>query len=55
MLLVISSNVKNANMQALSIRIHYGKFRAQAKFQASLDDYEATIRAHVRILLSYLG
>lgn len=39
-------------MHALSKRIHYGKFIAEAKFRASLDDYEATIRARVRIILS---
>lgn len=32
-------------LQALSKRIHYGKFVAEAKFQASPDAYEAAIRA----------
>lgn len=32
-------------MQALSKRIHYGKFVAEAKFQASPDAYEAAIKA----------
>ena len=44
--------IANFTMQALSIRIKYGKFIAEAKYRASLDDYEVTIRAHVRILLS---
>lgn len=33
--------------KALSKRIHYGKFVAEAKFQASPDIYEAAIRAQV--------
>ncbi|KAM3760076.1 hypothetical protein ACB098_01G167100 [Castanea mollissima] len=32
-------------LQALSKRIHYGKYVAEAKFQASPDAYEAAIRA----------
>lgn len=32
-------------LQALSKRIHYGEFVAEAKFRASPDDYEAAIRA----------
>lgn len=32
-------------LQALSKRIHYGKFVAEAKFQASPDAYEAAIKA----------
>ncbi|KAM7278922.1 hypothetical protein ACFE04_006056 [Oxalis oulophora] len=32
-------------LQALSKRIHYGKFVAEAKFRASPDDYEAAIKA----------
>ncbi|KAJ6371286.1 hypothetical protein OIU77_001734 [Salix suchowensis] len=32
-------------LQALSKRIHYGEFVAEAKFQASPDAYEAAIRA----------
>lgn len=36
--------------QALSKRIHYGKFVAEAKFQASPDAYEAAIRAQVNKL-----
>ncbi|KGN59526.1 chorismate mutase 1, chloroplastic isoform X3 [Cucumis sativus] len=32
-------------LQALSKRIHYGKFVAEAKFQASPDAYKAAIRA----------
>lgn len=39
-------------MQALSKRIHYGKFVAEAKFQASPDSYEAAIRRQVCYLLS---
>ncbi|KAI3748006.1 hypothetical protein L6452_10810 [Arctium lappa] len=35
-------------LQALSKRIHYGKFVAEAKFRASPDDYEAAIRAQDR-------
>ncbi|GAB2299030.1 Chorismate mutase 1-like protein [Dionaea muscipula] len=35
-------------LQALSKRIHYGKFVAEAKFQASPDVYEAAIRAQDR-------
>ncbi|CAK9162960.1 unnamed protein product [Ilex paraguariensis] len=38
-------------LQALSKRIHYGKFVAEAKFQASLDVYEAAIRAQDRAQL----
>ncbi|CAL5417078.1 unnamed protein product [Camellia sinensis] len=37
-------------LQALSKRIHYGKFVAEAKFRASPDAYEAAIRAQVYIL-----
>ncbi|XP_028113548.1 chorismate mutase 1, chloroplastic-like isoform X4 [Camellia sinensis] len=36
--------------RALSKRIHYGKFVAEAKFRASPDAYEAAIRAQVYIL-----
>ncbi|XP_076954413.1 chorismate mutase 1, chloroplastic-like [Bidens hawaiensis] len=32
-------------LQVLSKRIHYGKFVAEAKFQASPDDYEAAVKA----------
>lgn len=35
------------SLQALSKRIHYGKFVAEAKFQASPDAYEAAIKAQV--------
>ncbi|PSS30478.1 Chorismate mutase [Actinidia chinensis var. chinensis] len=35
-------------LQALSKRIHYGKFVAEAKFRASPDAYEAAIRAQDR-------
>ncbi|KAB1211475.1 Chorismate mutase 1, chloroplastic [Morella rubra] len=35
-------------LQALSKRIHYGKFVAEAKFQAYPDTYEAAIRAQDR-------
>ncbi|XP_071735071.1 chorismate mutase 1, chloroplastic-like [Rutidosis leptorrhynchoides] len=35
-------------LQALSKRIHYGKFVAEAKFRASSSDYEAAIRAQDR-------
>ncbi|KAL5741320.1 hypothetical protein ACOSP7_028052 [Xanthoceras sorbifolium] len=35
-------------LQALSKRIHYGKFVAEAKFQADPDTYEAAIRAQDR-------
>lgn len=35
-------------LQVLSKRIHYGKFVAEAKFQASPDDYEAAIKAQVK-------
>lgn len=37
-------------LQALSKRIHYGKFVAEAKFQASPDAYKAAIRAQVNKL-----
>ncbi|CAL5409661.1 unnamed protein product [Camellia sinensis] len=37
-------------LQALSKRIHYGKFVVEAKFRASPDAYEAAIRAQVYIL-----
>lgn len=36
------------SLQALSKRIHYGKFVAEAKFQASPDAYEAAIKAQVK-------
>ncbi|KAK1296757.1 hypothetical protein QJS10_CPB15g01311 [Acorus calamus] len=43
--------------QALSKRIHYGKFVAEAKFRASPEAYEAAIRAqdrdHLMRLLTY--
>lgn len=35
-------------LQALSKRIHYGKFVAEAKFRASPSDYEAAIKAQDR-------
>ncbi|XP_023771399.1 chorismate mutase 1, chloroplastic [Lactuca sativa] len=35
-------------LQALSKRIHYGKFVAEAKFRASPDDYEAAIKTQDR-------
>ncbi|KAL6960808.1 Chorismate mutase 1-like protein [Sarracenia purpurea var. burkii] len=38
-------------LQALSKRIHYGKFVAEAKFRASPDAYEAAIRAQDRAQL----
>ncbi|KAK6913308.1 hypothetical protein RJ641_022909 [Dillenia turbinata] len=38
-------------LQALSRRIHYGKFVAEAKFQASPDEYETAIRAQDGALL----
>ncbi|KAL7190565.1 hypothetical protein ACSBR2_022780 [Camellia fascicularis] len=38
-------------LQALSKRIHYGKFVAEAKFRASPDEYEAAIRAQDKALL----
>ncbi|KAK6928144.1 hypothetical protein RJ641_006735 [Dillenia turbinata] len=38
-------------LQALSRRIHYGKFVAEAKFRASLDEYETAIRAQDGALL----
>ncbi|KAK1307403.1 hypothetical protein QJS10_CPA10g02050 [Acorus calamus] len=38
----------NICLQALSKRIHYGKFVAEAKFRASPEAYEAAIRAHDR-------
>lgn len=38
-------------LQALSKRIHYGKFVAEAKFRASPDSYEAAIRAQDRAQL----
>lgn len=37
-------------LQALSRRIHYGKYVAEAKFQASPNDYKAAIIAQVTIL-----
>lgn len=39
--------------QALSKRIHYGKFVAEAKFQAAADSYKAAIIAQVQIPLNY--
>lgn len=39
----------DASLQALSKRIHYGKFVAEAKFQASPDEYQAAIKAQVHI------
>ena len=44
-------NVKNANftMQALSKRIHYGKFVAEEYFQASPDDYELFSVLHFQL------
>lgn len=36
--------------QALSKRIHYGKFVAEAKFRAAPDAYEEAIRAQVNKL-----
>lgn len=44
-------NVAIFTLQVLSKRIHYGKFVAEAKFRASPDDYEAAIRAQVKIFL----
>ncbi|GMH05103.1 hypothetical protein Nepgr_006943 [Nepenthes gracilis] len=41
-------------LQALSKRIHYGKFVAEAKFQASPDIYKEAIRAQDRDLLMNL-
>ncbi|XP_052190126.1 chorismate mutase 1, chloroplastic-like [Diospyros lotus] len=38
-------------LQALSKRIHYGKFVAEAKFRASPDDYKTAIRAQDKALL----
>ncbi|PKI47927.1 hypothetical protein CRG98_031711 [Punica granatum] len=38
-------------LQALSKRIHYGKYVAEAKFQASPEDYEVAIRAQDRARL----
>ncbi|KAL7183342.1 hypothetical protein ACSBR2_025696 [Camellia fascicularis] len=38
-------------LQALSKRIHYGKFVAEAKFRASPDAYEAATRAQDRTRL----
>ena len=38
-------------LQALSKRIHYGKFVAEAKFQAAPDSYKAAIIAQVQIPL----
>lgn len=38
-------------LQALSKRIHYGKFVAEAKFRASPQEYEAAIRAQDRARL----
>lgn len=42
-------------VQALSKRIHYGKFVAEAKFQESPDSYEPAIRAQVSVLLALIG
>lgn len=36
-------------MQALSRRIHYGKFVAEVKYQDAPDDYSPAIRAQVFI------
>lgn len=36
-------------MQALSRRIHYGKFVAEAKFQESTAEYEAAIKVQVKL------
>uniref|UniRef100_A0A1D1XNK7 chorismate mutase n=1 Tax=Anthurium amnicola TaxID=1678845 RepID=A0A1D1XNK7_9ARAE len=41
-------------LQALSKRIHYGKFVAEAKFRASTDVYVPAIRAQDRDLLMHL-
>ncbi|KAM7266605.1 hypothetical protein ACFE04_004502 [Oxalis oulophora] len=38
-------------LQALSKRIHYGKFVAEAKFRATPDSYEAAIRAQDKVKL----
>jgi hypothetical protein len=42
-----------APLQALSKRIHYGKFVAEAKFQECPSVYEAAIKVKVRIYFSY--
>ncbi|MQL74096.1 hypothetical protein Taro_006472, partial [Colocasia esculenta] len=41
-------------LQALSKRIHYGKFVAEAKFQASTDVYETPIKSQDKDLLMHL-
>uniref|UniRef100_A0A2C9WDL0 chorismate mutase n=1 Tax=Manihot esculenta TaxID=3983 RepID=A0A2C9WDL0_MANES len=41
-------------LKALSKRIHYGKFVAEAKFRANPDEYEAAIKAQDRDGLMYL-
>ncbi|XP_038905077.1 chorismate mutase 1, chloroplastic-like [Benincasa hispida] len=41
-------------LQTLSKRIHYGKFVAEAKFQASPDSYEAAIRAQDKQKLMHM-
>lgn len=41
-------NVFICDLQALSKRIHYGKFVAESKFRASPADYEAAIKKSVR-------
>lgn len=42
-------------LQAISRRIHYGKFVAEVKFRDAPQDYEPLIRAKVYIWLAWLG
>lgn len=53
--LVKKQSLLRVNMQALSKRIHYGKFVAEAKFRASPSDYEAAINSQVRIEFECIG
>lgn len=41
-------------LQALSRRIHYGKFVAEVKFREAPDDYTPAIRAKVYIYIHHL-
>ena len=38
--------INDVGAQALSKRIHYGKFVAEAKFLAQRDEYSSLIRQH---------
>lgn len=53
--LLTEYSMKMKYMQAMSRRIHYGKFVAEVKFRESPHDYEPLIRSRVYFtMLSFL-